>query len=77
MHAAVDYLRSRADVDPDRIGGIGLSVGGEMMIGAAAESDGLAAIVSEGRGFVPYARPSPWKGRRRRSGSGACSCTRW
>ena len=50
VHAAVDYLRSRADVDPDRIGGIGLSVGGEMMIEAAAESDGLAAIVSEGRG---------------------------
>ena len=50
VHAAVDYLRSRADVDPDRIGGIGLSVGGEMMIEAAAESDGLAAIVSEGAG---------------------------
>ena len=27
-----DYLRSRPDVDPGRIGGIGLSVGGEMLI---------------------------------------------
>ena len=32
----------------DRIGGIGLSVGGEMMIEAAAESTALRAIVSEG-----------------------------
>ena len=36
------------DVDPERIGGIGLSVGGEMMIEAAAESPALKAIVSEG-----------------------------
>jgi hypothetical protein len=49
--AAVAYLRRRADVDSDRIGGIGLSVGGEMMIEAAAESNGLKAIVSEGAGI--------------------------
>ena len=48
IHAAVAFLRQRPDVDPDRIGGIGLSVGGEMMIEAAAESDPLKAIVSEG-----------------------------
>jgi len=48
IHAAVTYLRSRPDVDPQRIGGIGLSVGGEMMIEAAAESKALKAIVSEG-----------------------------
>jgi dienelactone hydrolase len=51
VRAAVEYLRSRPDVDPKRIGGIGLSVGGEMMIEAAAESDGLAAVVSEGAGI--------------------------
>ena len=51
LHAAVAFLRTRPDVDPDRIGGIGLSVGGEMMIEAAAESDGLKAIVSEGAGI--------------------------
>jgi dienelactone hydrolase len=44
----VSFLQSRSDVDPGRIGGIGLSVGGEMMIEAAAESDALAAFVSEG-----------------------------
>ena len=48
VHAAVEFLRNRPEVDPDRIGGIGLSVGGEMMIAAAAESDALRAIVSEG-----------------------------
>jgi dienelactone hydrolase len=48
IHAAVAYLQRRPDVDPGRIGGIGLSVGGEMMIEAAAESSALKAIVSEG-----------------------------
>ena len=48
VHAAVTFLQGRADVDPERIGGIGLSVGGEMMIEAAAESTALKAIVSEG-----------------------------
>ena len=48
IHAAVAFLQRRPDVDADRIGGIGLSVGGEMMIAAAAQSDGLKAIVPEG-----------------------------
>ncbi len=48
IHAAVAFLQRRSDVDPARIGGIGLSVGGEMMIEAAAESSALKAIVSEG-----------------------------
>jgi hypothetical protein len=48
--AAVAYLRTRPDVDPDRIGGVGLSVGGEVLLQAAAETDSLRAIVSEGAG---------------------------
>jgi dienelactone hydrolase len=48
IHGAVTFLQSRHDVDPGRIGGIGLSVGGELMIRAAAESPALKAIVSEG-----------------------------
>ena len=48
IHAAVEFLQNCPDVDPERIGGIGLSVGGEMMIEAAAESTALKAIVSEG-----------------------------
>jgi uncharacterized protein len=50
VKAAIAYLQRRPDVDPERIGGIGLSVGGEMMIEAAAETDELAAVVAEGAG---------------------------
>ena len=46
------------DVDPDRIGGIGLSVGGEMMIETAAETHDLAAVVSEGAGARSSRRTS-------------------
>jgi uncharacterized protein len=51
LEAAVSYLQGRPDVDPERIGGIGLSVGGEVMLQAAAESDDLKAVVSEGAGI--------------------------
>jgi uncharacterized protein len=50
VFAAIDWLRRRPDVDPRRIGGIGLSVGGEMMLEAAAKDRRLAAVVSEGAG---------------------------
>jgi uncharacterized protein len=50
IEAAIAYLQSRDDVDPERIGGIGLSVGGELMLETAAGTDQLAAVVSEGAG---------------------------
>lgn len=50
LKAAVAYLKSRPDVNADRIGGVGLSVGGEVMLQAAAETDDFKAIVSEGAG---------------------------
>ena len=48
--AAIAYLKSRPEVDPNRIGGVGLSVGGEVMLQAAAETDDFKAVVSEGAG---------------------------
>jgi dienelactone hydrolase len=54
IKAAIAFLQRRADVDPDRIGGIGLSVGGELMLETAAETDELAAVVSEGGGARSY-----------------------
>ena len=48
--AATAFLQHRPDVDRNRIGGIGLSVGGEMMLQAASESNDLKAVVSEGAG---------------------------
>ncbi len=38
IEAAVAYLQTRTDVDRDRIGGIGLSVGGETLLQTAADS---------------------------------------
>ena len=50
IQAGVDFLRARPEVDDERIGGLGLSVGGELMMEHAAERDGLSAVVSEGAG---------------------------
>jgi hypothetical protein len=49
--AGAKYLQGRADVDPDRIGGFGSSVGGEILLVAAAQSTAFKAVVSEGAGF--------------------------
>ena len=50
IDAAVAWLRKQPNVHDGRIGGIGFSVGGEMMLEAAADNAGLRAIVSEGAG---------------------------
>ena len=46
--AGTDYLSGRADVDADRVGVLGLSMGGEEAIGAAAANPALSAVVAEG-----------------------------
>jgi dienelactone hydrolase len=51
IDAAVAWLRHQPDVRGGRIGGIGFSVGGEMMLQAAASNTRLRAVVSEGAGF--------------------------
>jgi uncharacterized protein len=48
--AAIDFLKQRPDVEPGRIGGLGLSVGGESLLQTAARSEDLDAVVSEGAG---------------------------
>jgi hypothetical protein len=50
LAAAVGFLRGRPDVHGDRIGGLGLSVGGELLLQAAARTRSLRAVVSEGAG---------------------------
>jgi uncharacterized protein len=68
VRAAIDFLQQRPDVDDGRIGGIGLSVGGEMLLEAGAESDDLKAIVSEGAGArsiredLELSGPGKWTG---------------
>jgi uncharacterized protein len=51
IEAAITFLKARPDVDDERIGGLGLSVGGEMMLQEAAENEELRAVVSEGAGI--------------------------
>jgi hypothetical protein len=51
LRAALAFLRERPDVDPRRIGGLGRSVGGELMLQTAAHTDELRAVVSEGAGI--------------------------
>lgn len=47
MRGAVAYLRSRRDVDADRIGAIGCSMGSGVSIGAAAQDPAIGAVVAE------------------------------
>ena len=63
LKAAIGFLQRRADVDPARIGGLGLSVGGEMMIQTAAETSGSRRSRPRAPACARCARPST---RRRR-----------
>jgi dienelactone hydrolase len=46
--AAVTFITEQPDVDPDRIGVVGMSMGGEEAIGAAAADHRIRAVVAEG-----------------------------
>jgi uncharacterized protein len=48
LDAGLDYLSSRPDVDPHRIGGFGLSLGAEVLIQAAASDPRLRTVVADG-----------------------------
>ena len=51
---AVAFLEARPDVDDGRVGGLGLSMGGEVLLQAAGAGAPLAAVVSEGAGARTY-----------------------
>ena len=46
--AQVDYLQRQPDVDPQRVGAVGLSMGGEEALGAMAADGRIRATVAEG-----------------------------
>ena len=48
IRAGLDWLARRPDVDRGRIAGFGLSLGGEVLLEAAAHDRRLAAVVSDG-----------------------------
>jgi uncharacterized protein len=45
---AIDFLQTRGDVDDDRIGGLGLSTGADVLIEVAAEDRDLRVVVADG-----------------------------
>jgi hypothetical protein len=48
--AGAEYLERRPDIEPGRIGAMGFSIGGEILLETAAKSTAIDAIVSEGAG---------------------------
>ena len=48
VFAALDYLQQRPEVDPERIGVLGLSAGAKAALYAAAQTDEIRAVVAEG-----------------------------
>jgi len=54
IRAAAAYLQTRSDVDPERIGAMGLSLGGSAVLQAAARSDAIRAVVADGPGPATY-----------------------
>jgi pimeloyl-ACP methyl ester carboxylesterase len=48
LAAAVDHVAAQPDVDPGRIAALGLSMGGEEALGAAAADPRIRAVVAEG-----------------------------
>ena len=54
---ALGFLREQPDVDPERIGGLGLSTGADVLFEVAAEDRDLKAVVADGatvEGFDDY-----------------------
>jgi uncharacterized protein len=50
VRAALTFLRGRQDVDGNRIGALGLSLGGEAVLQATAQNAAIRAVVAEGVG---------------------------
>jgi len=48
VDAALGYLLARPDVDPDRIAAFGSSLGGEVLLEAAAREPRIKAVISDG-----------------------------
>jgi hypothetical protein len=48
VDAALDFLSNRKDVDPNRIGGLGLSTGADVLVEAAPKDPRLKAVVLDG-----------------------------
>lgn len=52
VDTALEFLSTRSDVNPDRIGILGFSIGGQIALRAAAENSNIRAIVCDDPGYV-------------------------
>jgi dienelactone hydrolase len=52
--AALDFLATRDDVEPGRVGALGLSTGADMAIDVAARRDDVKAVVADGSAAIGY-----------------------
>src|SRR5918999_1554062 len=59
---ALEFLGRRDDVDPDRIGALGLSTGADVLFEVAAEDRNLKAVVAEGATAESFADVRELKG---------------
>ncbi len=59
VEAAYRYLLNRPDIDPDKIGALGVSMGGTVVLLSAAQNTGLKTVVAESAfATLPDAVPS-------------------
>jgi fermentation-respiration switch protein FrsA (DUF1100 family) len=58
-HAAIDYVRQRPGVDPDRIVVLGQSLGGSIAVLVAAERNDMAGVIIDGA-FTAYRAIAGW-----------------
>ncbi len=54
IDAALAYLKGRDEVDPARIGALGLSTGADMAVDAAGRRSDIAAVVADGTAAIGY-----------------------
>jgi dienelactone hydrolase len=52
---ALAFLKTRPEVDPERIGGLGLSTGADVLVQVAGEGDDLKAVVADGTAAGSFA----------------------
>ena len=55
VDGALAFLKDRDEVDPARIGGLGLSTGADVLIEVAGTRDDLAAVVADGTAAASFA----------------------
>ncbi len=52
VQAALDFLERQVDTDPERIGILGFSIGGQIALRAAAQTDRISAVIADDPGFA-------------------------